>query len=133
MDEPAPRDRRIGDRVSIEPIQVTWLTTDVVASGVLRRARPRPAEHPGRIVNVSVTGAGIEGPRHPDLKPRTRATLGFEGGSSQVLIRRVQPTRRPDVVYYGVQLEDLDPALREAIYSRVGEGRPGEQSWRRAW
>lgn len=133
MDERAPRDRRIGERVSIEPVDVAWLTTDVVAQGRLRRAKPTAVEHPGRIVNLSATGAGIEGPFHPALRVGAKATLVYEGSLSVVWIRRITDTDRPDVAYYGVELEEMDPALREAVFSIVGKGRPGEQAWRRAW
>jgi hypothetical protein len=133
MDERAPRDRRIGERVSIEPVEVTWLTTDVVAPGRLRRAKPTTVEHPGRIVNLSATGAGIEGPRHPQLRVGAKATLLYEGALSFVWIRRVTDAADPEALYYGVELEEMHPTLREAVFSIVGKGRPGEESWRRAW
>lgn len=133
MDERAPRDRRIGDRVSIEPFDVTWLTTDVVATGRLRRAKPTTVHHPGRIVNLSATGAGIEGPVHPALRVGAKATIVYQDALSIVWIRRVTDTDRPDVAYYGVELEEMHPTLREAVFAIVGKGRPGEESWRRAW
>ena len=43
------------------------------------------------------------------------------------------PPGTPGVAFYGVELEELDPALREAFYSALGQGRPGENAWRRAW
>ncbi len=133
MDERPSRERRISDRVDITPIAVGWLTTDPVASGLLRRAKPTAVEHPGWIVNLSTTGAGILGPEHPDLKVRARATVVLDGGHSTVWIRRVTRTDRPDLLYYGVELEEMDDRLRRAVFSVVGRGRPGEDSWRRAW
>jgi hypothetical protein len=121
----------MGERISIEPIAVAWEVTPRRGSGLLRKRGP--AEEPGRVLDVSVTGAGIEGPDHPDLVPRSKATVTFEGGRSVVRIRRKVATGQPGVAFYGVELEDLAPELREAFYSALGEGRPGENLWRRAW
>lgn len=125
-----PRDRRIGDRISIEPIEVAWVVS-LRPSGLRRRREP--GEAPGRVVDISVTGAGIEGPDHPDLVLRRTAEVVYEGGRSVVRIRRKVAADRPGVAFYGVELEELDPALREAFYSALGDGRPAENAWRRAW
>ena len=37
-------------------------------------------------------------------------------------IRRKVATDAPDVAFYGVELEELDQALREAFYSCAGQG-----------
>jgi hypothetical protein len=128
-----PRDRRIGERIAIEPIEVAWLLASTRSSGLLRRRTSEAVEEPGRVVDISVTGAGIEGPDHPDLVPRSIASVTFEGGVSVVRIRRKVATTRPGVAFYGVELEELDERLREAFYSALGRGRPGENSWRRSW
>lgn len=133
MDERPPRERRISNRIDIEPIAVAWLTIDPVTSRVLRVTKPTPVEHPGWIVNLSTSGAGIVGPAHKDLQLRTKATIVYEGGHSTVWIRRITPTNRGDLLYYGVELEEMDAGLREAVFTIVGKGRPDEESWRRAW
>ncbi len=132
-EDDTPRDRRIGERIQIEPIEIGWIVSGTRSSGLLRRRSNGPVEEPGRVVDISVTGAGIEGPDHPDLVPRSKASVAFEGGVSVVRIRRKVATGTPGVAFYGVELEELDPALREAFYSALGKGRPGENAWRRAW
>lgn len=132
-DNEKPRDRRIGERIAIEPIDVAWVVSPTRSTGLFRRRSAEPVEEPGRVVDISVTGAGIEGPDHPDLVPRSTATVTFAGGGSVVRIRRKVATGRPGVAFYGVELEELDPALREAFYAALGKGRPGENAWRRAW
>lgn len=133
MDERPPRERRISNRIDIEPVAVSWLTVDHVPSRVLRVVKATPVERPGWIVNLSTSGAGVLGPEHPDLQLRTKATLVYAGGHSTVWIRRITLTDLPDLLYYGVELEEMDAALRDAVFSIVGKGRPGEESWRRAW
>ena len=134
MTDDAPRpDRRIGERIVIEPIEVAWLLVEEQPQGRLRRKKPGVTSHPGRVVDVSVTGAAIDGPSHPDLRRGAKATVAFGHGRSQVWIRRKVPTERPDVVRYGVEYEYLDDDLRDAIFAAVGRGRPGEKAWRRAW
>ena len=82
---------------------------------------------------MSITGAGIEGPRHPELRPGTMAMVTFDGGESMVRIRRIESEEQADVVVYGVEHERLDDRLREAIFKAVGRGRPDEELWRRAY
>ncbi len=131
-DDERPRDRRIGERIPIEAIDIAWMVSASRPSGLLRRRATGPVEEPGRVLDVSVTGAGIEGPDHPDLVPRSKASLAFEGGVSVVRIRRKVLTDTPGVAFYGVELEDLDEALREAFHSALGKGRPQENLWRRS-
>lgn len=133
MDERPSRERRISNRIDVEPIAVSWLTIEKVTTRVLRVEKTAAVEHPGWIVNLSPSGAGILGPEHPDLQMRAKATLVFEGGQSKVWIRRVTRTDRPGFLYFGVELEEMDDRLREVVFDVVGRGRPGENAWRRAW
>lgn len=126
------RERRIGGRVDIEPVEVEWLVTEVVVHGLLRRAKAREVRLPGRIVNVSASGAGILGPRHESLQQGAKVVVDYDGGLSRVWIRRVTDTDLPGRGYYGVELEEMHPALRDALYEVLGQKRPAEQTWRRA-
>jgi PilZ domain len=126
-------DRRIGERIVIEPIEVVWAVVENVPQGRLRRKKPAITGRPGHVIDVSVTGAAIAGPAHPDLVTGAKAVIVFDHGRSEVRIKRCVPTKDPEVVRYGVEYEHLDAALREAIFTAVGRDRPGEQAWRRAW
>jgi hypothetical protein len=132
MDEWAVRDRRIGGRVEIDPVDVEWLVTEVVTQGLLRRTRSFVVRLPGRIVNVSASGAGILGPRHASLREGSKVTIDYDGGLSRVWIRRIVDTDLPSRAYYGVELEEMHPGLRDAVYGVIGRRRPAEQTWRRA-
>src|SRR5690606_2558124 len=85
--EPRTGNRRIGQRLSIDPIEVTWV---IPAPGLLRRNKT--VEVPGRIVDVSVSGAGIEGPREPRVgEPGRVVTIRFRDSQSLVRLRRAAP------------------------------------------
>jgi len=128
--EPDKTSRRIGERVVIEPIDVVWVLPPAKGVSRLRRKSPDLA---GRVLEVSITGAAIEGPRHPELTRGTLAMVTFDGGQSMVRIRRIEVDDATDVLVYGVEHERLDDGLREAIFRAVGRGRPDEELWRRSY
>ncbi len=129
MEELAANDNRIGTRVAVDPIAVVWMVPKADRPSRFRRSC---TEHAGRVVDVSVTGAGIEGPVHPRLTVGTHVFLVFEGGRSEVRVRRTQPTVDPQVVRYGVEHVRLHHGLRDAVFLATSRGRADEQTWRRA-
>ena len=130
MDELATNENRIGTRVAVDPIAVVWMVPKSDRPSRLRRSA---TEHAGRIVDVSVTGAGVEGPVHPRLSVGAHAVLVFDGGRSEVRVRHIQPTVDPQVVVYGVEHVRLHHGLRDAVFLATSRGRSDEDSWRKAW
>ena len=130
MDELIANDARIGARVRIDPIAVVWVVPKSATPSRLRRSS---TEHPGRLVDVSVTGAGVEGPVHPRLTVGAHVVLVHQGGRSEVRVRHMQPTVDPDVLLYGVEHVRLHQGLRDAIFLATNRGRSDEETWRRAW
>lgn len=131
MDRPVPIDRRIGRRVPIEPIDVTWLLT-VQESGRFGRRRHGVREVPGRIVDVSVTGAAIEGPSESGPRVGAEVKIRACGGDSVVKVRRSQPGDRPGRCRYGVEFVALHRGLADQVSSILQQGRPSESAWRRS-
>jgi hypothetical protein len=114
---PRSSNRRIGERVEVEPIPVS-LVLDRSGRRGLRR---RPAEIPGRILDVSVSGA--------ELVYRTVASLSVHGSLSTVRVVRSTPGTSPGTRIYGVMFVHLDPRLQEELYAVLGRGRPASDLW----
>src|SRR5690349_17750494 len=90
--------RRIGRRVDVDPVEVTWV---VARSGRLGRKKPA-VELPGRIENVSVTGAAIVAPAELELAPGAKALIRSDGLDSVVVVRHRSPIDGSSLVRYGV-------------------------------
>ncbi|MCD9624532.1 PilZ domain-containing protein [Rhabdothermincola salaria] len=131
MERPGPYERRIGERVPIEPIEVTWLVP-AEESGRFGRRRRVVREQSGRVLDVSITGAAIEGPAESGLRTGAEVTIRACGGDSVVRIRRAQETERSGILRYGVEFVALDGGLKGEVSSILQRGRPGESTWRRS-
>jgi hypothetical protein len=118
--------RRIGRRMEIDAYEIVW-ATDVGTGGAFRPRRTK--EYPGRIVEVSVSGAAIEGPSKPLFPPGSEALLRFEDGLAAVKVVRSEPTTDPQIRVYGVDFLLMDARVTERVHGMLGEGRPAARSW----
>jgi hypothetical protein len=116
--------RRIGERRSVTPVEVTWTTRHYGRRGPLRPRRAYTLRSPGRLLDLSVSGARIEGPRFADLRKDVPVVVTVAGMDAQVRMRRWETTRDPDRLCYGVEFVDLDDQFRDRLYEFVGDGRP---------
>lgn len=107
-------DRRIGQRLELDGIDVINVSWVVPQTGRFGRAKP-PIELPGRIENVSVTGAGIVGPRELALKPGDEAVVRCGGRDNIVSIRHCAPTGDERTMRYGVEITSVQPNLQQRI------------------
>jgi hypothetical protein len=108
-------DRRIGQRAETDAVVVEWV---LPAAGLLRNER----SHPGRVEQVSLTGAAVSGPAAMRAKVGDTVLLRHQGADSSVIIRRADPTDDPDVSRYGVELVVVHPLLQAELYP--GQARP---------
>jgi hypothetical protein len=118
-------ERRIGDRVVIYGLDVTWIEP-VQEPGA---GRTPPREWRGRIEEVSVTGASIRGPVAMSIGPDCRATIRFGDQDSVVSIHRRQRTESSGVLRYGVEWIDLQPELRARVYEAVAPEDESRDRW----
>jgi hypothetical protein len=118
--------RRIGRRLEIDPYEIVW-ATDAGTGGAFRRRRTK--EYPGRIVDVSVSGAAVEGPAKPLFPPGSEALLRFEDGMAAVKVVRSEPTTDPTIRVYGIDFLLMDARVTARVHALVGEGRPFARSW----
>jgi hypothetical protein len=118
-------EQRIGGRVAIYGLDVTWVEPLREAGGGRKPAR----EWPGQIEEVSVTGASIRGPAAMSIGLDCRATLRFRGEDTVVSINRRQRTESPGVLRYGVEWIDLQPELKAQVYEAVAPDNESPERW----
>lgn len=116
-------ERRIGRRIEVRPTIPLRLGEPPTSSGSV----PVWA---ATMVDVSVTGAGLEGDDSLPLRPGESVCLDIEGRLSMVRVARTEATDRPGVRRVGVEFTHLNPEVRDLVDQLVGEGRPGEHAWR---
>jgi hypothetical protein len=116
-------ERRIGQRVATVPLPASVPAPDE------RGHRPAEPQWSGRVVDLSVTGAGLEGPDRPGLPLGASLLLTIDGRDSVVKVTRVARTDTPGTVHYGVEFSRMDPELKGRVYRTLGIGRPGEGVW----
>ena len=104
------RDRRVGERVEIEPIHASWITITAQIQGG-RRARPQPAS----LVEVSVGGARVMSQSPSRIEVGTWMELDVDGHCGVVVVRRIAEQEDPSVTVYGVSFVMLAPTLRARI------------------
>ena len=115
----------------MNPVEVTWVL-EVTSTRRRRPSKIRVVELPGRILEVSITGAQIEGPADPLLPIGAKVTVRVRGEDSTVIVRRSVPSSRPKVREYGVKFDALGQDVGEQVAAILGRGRPPEDSWLRA-
>jgi len=112
------RDRRIGERVDIEPLHVSWMPFKTQIQGG-RRARPQPAS----LVELSVTGARVMSRSPRRIEVGTWMDLDVDGHCGVVEVRRIAEAKEPTVIVYGVAFVTLEPTLRARIDTTIAAQR----------
>ena len=105
-------ERRIGERYALHDPIFKWRVPPETA-GRRERRKAKPADC--QFLDVSVTGALILAPVSSDLRIGAHVLIGFEGETTTVRIRRIEPYNNA-LCIYGVSFVDLGPRLQELIY-----------------
>lgn len=117
-----PKEKRIGRRKQIPSIPIAWCRHPKVGGG----SRCRDAKNvDGRIVQVSVTGAGIIAKTHPKLAVQSVVVIHCLGLSSPVIVRRIDPDIYPGESYYGVEIMEHASPLADVLRRRFLDPSPG--------
>ncbi|MCU1345462.1 MAG: hypothetical protein JWL70_1728 [Acidimicrobiia bacterium] len=114
-------ERRIGQRVRITDLAWTWEVPRPRGRFALGSARLVLQE--ARVVNLSVTGAGLLAPHNKLLHPGVRVAVLVGETAGVVQIRQVRSTFDEDSSYYGVRFVVLDDDLRRVLYDLVARDR----------
>lgn len=110
--------QRIGDRVPVDVDGVEWQPAGP------RRSRFKRTRLVARIVEVSVSGAGILAPAEPHVPLGQIVTIVLNGRQGSVCVRRRERTADPAVIRYGVEFVSLDNPLIEIVNAKLAEVRP---------
>ena len=119
--------RRIGERIEIEPIDVTWLPVSAPSEGH-RWVR----QQDGSLVEISATGATmVTRARHP-VDIGAWIEIDVDGDCAVVAVRRVTETTDSTGMVFDVAFVMLAPTLRArvdcTIATRLGNRRPDHGS-----
>ena len=108
-------ERRIGERFQTHEPRMGWCVPQ--KSGNARRDRRRRKAVPEcRFLDVSITGARLLAPQARDLHVGSRILLDYDGESTSVRIRRVEPHNEA-ISVYGVSFVELGPRLKQIVYA----------------
>ena len=110
--------QRIGDRI---PVYVDGVEWQPVAPRRSLFKRPRLT---ARVVEVSVSGAGILAPAEPHVPLGQIVTIVLNDRAGTVHVRRRERTTDPATLRYGVEFVSLDNPLAELAKALLAEVRP---------
>jgi hypothetical protein len=114
-------DRRIGQRVRIIDLAWTWEVPR--PRGRFTIGPTRLMLEQAKVVNLSVTGAGLLAPQNKAVHPGLRLAFLVGEATGVVQIRQVRSTFDEHSSYYGVRFVMLDDDLRRTLYDIVAEDR----------
>lgn len=117
-------ERRIGTRVPIYGLDVTWIEPQL--DGPSHRS---PRKWRGQIDEVSVTGAAVRGPAGLLVGPAGEAVIRFCDEDTQVTVHRQMPTETPGICRYGVEFIGARPSLKAKVFEAVAPEHESPLRW----
>lgn len=106
----APVEKRIGKRRQIRSVPMAWCRDPSNPCAFDAETRPD-----GRIIDVSVSGAGLVAVSHPYLELGSVVLIAAMGMTDKVIVRRIDPDIYPGESFYGVEYAAADSRLGEAL------------------
>ena len=113
-----PTDRRLGERVEIAPVAITW-TPAISKHGHGRAPRSQPAH----LVEVSVSGARIIASSRAGIAVGMWMALDIEGYHALVEVRRIVENDERNDFIFGVVFVLMAPELQQKIHRTVAQRR----------
>lgn len=105
-----PVEKRVGKRRQIRSVPMAWVRDP-------RNPDPWAADKTpdGRIVELSVSGAGMVAITHPYLEVGSLVMITCAGLVGSVYVRRIEHDLYPGESYYGVEFAEANSALAETL------------------
>jgi hypothetical protein len=114
-----PKEKRIGRRRHIPSVPMAWCR----APRKGRRCKDGDRVD-GKIVEVSVTGAGIIALTLPKATVGDEIVIHCLGHTCPIVIRRIEPDLYPGESYYGVEFLDAAQRLADDLRRRFLDSAP---------
>lgn len=114
-----PQGRRIGARVGVIDL-VAFVRIELKA----RFGRVKISEVEVDVDNLSVTGAGLVGPRSAPIAVGTVIDLRLDDAWGKAWIKRTQPTDDPAKSFWGVEFVGAKGPFLDAVSRRLGDDNP---------
>ena len=103
-------ERRIGTRRQIRSVPMAWCRDPANPCAFDAERRPD-----GKIVELSVSGAGIIAVTHPYLELGRTVMIATMGVTGTVVARRIEREVYPGESYYGVEFAEPASQVRETL------------------
>ena len=118
-----PTEKRIGKRRQIKSVPMAWVRDPLKPSPFDAETSPD-----GRIVELSISGAGMVALTHPYLEVGKTVLIACVGMFGPVIVRRIDPDVYPGESYYGVEFGEPNSPLGQALHRAylVKQDAPGE-------
>ena len=107
-------EQRIGERVAIYGLEVSWIEPHEPGNGA-----SRPARGPVRSRTFWVTGASIRGPTAMSIGPDLLAVIRYHDQDTVVSVHRRERTETPGMLRYGVEWVDLKSELKAHVFAAL--------------
>jgi hypothetical protein len=104
-------ERRIGRRRQIRSVPMAWCRDPSNPDPYLADLAPD-----GRIVELSVSGAGMVAITHPYLAIGSKVIISAAGVAGTVLVRRIEADLYPGESYYGVEFAEPNSRLGAVLH-----------------
>ena len=105
-------DQRIGKRQNVRSVPIAWTKDPEKPASFAAESNPD-----GRIVEVSVSGAGVVARADDTIEIGDTMHMMCLGAVGPVLVRRIERNMYPGEHYYGVEYAEPNSAMTRGIYN----------------
>jgi hypothetical protein len=104
-------DKRIGKRRQIRSVPMAWVRDPSHPDRFCAETNPD-----GRIVELSVSGAGMIAITHPYLQIESHVMIATLGLTGTVIVRRIDLDVYPGESYYGIEFAEPNGELTQTLH-----------------
>ena len=126
MAAPPDPGRRLGERIPIGDVFLTWRADEAFQRGVKASKKHRREPDVGRLLNVSVSGGAVVAPAADDLGRGSVLIVQLGNARAAVRVKRIEEFGDPDWRIYGVEFVETEPNFLDWINHLLDGRRSGQ-------